>query len=105
MRQSCINWAQIFLTYEIQTEGGLTHIVHQNQLFLLLPKEEDDNCMPLVAALQVEIMGSLGWSPGYAPSEVDMIPEESMRMFWGMPAHRPGQTWWPLDCLTWKKGM
>ena len=67
-------------TYEIQAEGGSTHIVHQNQLFLLLPKEEDDNCMPLVAALQVEIMHSLGQSPGYAPSEADMIPEECMRM-------------------------
>ena len=31
------------LTYEIQAEGGSTRIVHQNQLFLLLPKEEDDN--------------------------------------------------------------
>ena len=68
------------LTYEIQAEGGLTHIVHQNQLFLLLPKEEDDNCMPLVAALWVEIMDSLGQSPGYTPSEVDIIPEESVRM-------------------------
>ena len=29
------------LTYEIQAEGGLTCIVHWNQLFLLLPKEED----------------------------------------------------------------
>ena len=27
------------LTYKIQAEGGSTHIVHQNQLFLLLPKE------------------------------------------------------------------
>ena len=61
------------LTYEIQAEGGSTHIVHQNQLFLLLPKEEDDNCMPLVAALWVEIMDSLGWSPGYASSEAGMI--------------------------------
>ena len=68
------------LTYEIQARGGSTHIVHQNQLFLLLPKEENDNCMPLVAALQVEIMDSLGWSPGYAPSEVGILPEESVRM-------------------------
>ena len=36
--------------------------------------------MPLVAALWVEIMDSLGWSPGYTPSEASMIPEESMRM-------------------------
>ena len=36
--------------------------------------------MPLVAALWVEIMDSLGWSPGYAPSEVDMIPKECLRM-------------------------
>ena len=37
--------------------------------------------MPLVAALQVEIMDSLGQSPGYAPSEVDMgSPEKNMRM-------------------------
>ena len=57
--------------------------------------------MPLVAALWVEIMDSLGWSPGYAPLEVDMVPEENMRMLggvdtcmvWGMPAHRPSQTW------------
>ena len=62
------------LTYEIQAEGGSTHIVHQNQLFLLLPKEEDDNCVPLVAVLWVEIMDSFGQSRGYAPSEVGMIP-------------------------------
>ena len=57
--------------------------------------------MPLVAALWVEIMDSLGQSPGYAPSEVDMIPEENVRMLevvdmhvvWGTPAHRPSQTW------------
>ena len=36
--------------------------------------------MPLVAALWVEIMDSLGQSPGYTPLEVDMIPEECMRM-------------------------
>ena len=36
--------------------------------------------MPLVAALQVEIMDSLGWSPGYAPSEVDIVPKENMKM-------------------------
>ena len=68
----------VILTYEIQAEGGSTCIVHQNQL--LLPKEEDDNCVPLVAALWVEIMDSLGWSPGYAPSEVGMISKECMRM-------------------------
>ena len=68
------------LTYEIQAEGGLTQIVHWNRLFLLLPKEEDDNCVPLVAALQAEIMDSLGQSPGYTPSEVDLVPEENMKM-------------------------
>ena len=36
--------------------------------------------MPLVAALWAEIMDSLGWSPGYAPSEVDIVPKENMRM-------------------------
>ena len=36
--------------------------------------------MPLVAALWVEIMDSFGQSPGYAPLEVDMVPEENMRM-------------------------
>ena len=36
--------------------------------------------MPLVAALWVEIMYSLGQSPGCAPLEVDMVPEEKMRM-------------------------
>ena len=67
------------LTYEIQAEGGSTRIVHQNRLFLLLPKEEDDNCMPLVAALQTEIMDSLGPSPGYAPSELGLVPEEDVK--------------------------
>ena len=66
-------------TYEIQAEGGLTHIVHQNQLFLLLPKEEDDNCVPLVAALWAEIMDSLGWSPGYTPSKAGLIPKECVK--------------------------
>ena len=80
------------LTYEIQVKGGLTHIVHWNQLFLLLPKEEDDNCMPLVAALWVEIMDSLGQSPGYAPSEVDMIPKESVRMLEVVDMHGLGYT-------------
>ena len=67
-------------TYEMQAEGGSTSIVHWNQLFLLLPKEEDDNCMPLVVALQVEIINSLGQSPEYTPLEVGINPEESMRM-------------------------
>ena len=66
------------LIYE--AEGGLTHIVHQNQLFLLLPKEGDDNCVPLVAALQAEIMDSLGWSLGYASLEVGLIPEECVKV-------------------------
>ena len=77
-------------TYEIQAEGGSTHIVNQNRLFILLPKEEDDNCVPLVAALQVEIMDSLGQSPGYTPLEVDMIPEEGMRMLVVVDMHGLG---------------
>ena len=36
--------------------------------------------MPLVAALQAEIMDSLGWSPGYAASEVGLIPKECVRI-------------------------
>ena len=48
--------------------------------FSCVLKEEDDNCVPLVAALWVEIMDSLGQSPGYAHLEVDMIPEECVRM-------------------------
>ena len=36
--------------------------------------------MPLVAALWAEIMDSLGQSPGYAPLEVDTVPEENMKM-------------------------
>ena len=32
--------------------------------------------MPLVSALWAEIMDSLGWPLGYAPSEVALIPEE-----------------------------
>ena len=67
------------LTYEIQVEGGSTRIVHRNQLFLLHPKEEDDNCVPLVAALQTETMDSLGPSPGYAPSESGLVPEEDVK--------------------------
>ena len=68
------------LTYEIQAEGGSTRIVHQNRLFLLLPKEEDDNCVPLVAALQTEIIDSLGLPPGYALSELDLVPKEDVKM-------------------------
>ena len=67
------------LTYKIQAGGGLSHIVHQNQLFLLLPKEGDDNCMPLVAALQAEIMDSLGQSLGYMPLEVGLVPRECVK--------------------------
>ena len=36
--------------------------------------------MPLVAALQTEIIDSLGPPPGYAPSELDLVPEEDMKM-------------------------
>ena len=36
--------------------------------------------MPLVAALQAGIMDSPGPSPGYTPSEVDLVPEESVKM-------------------------
>ena len=36
--------------------------------------------MPLVAALRVEVMDSLGQSPGYAPLEVDTVPEENVKM-------------------------
>ena len=36
--------------------------------------------MPLVAALQAEIVDFLGQSPGYAPLEVDLVPEENMKM-------------------------
>ena len=36
--------------------------------------------MPLVAALQAEIMDSLGPSPGYTPSELDLVPEEDVKM-------------------------
>ena len=53
--------------------------------------------MPLVAALWVEIMDSLGWSPEYAPPEADMIPEESVRMLEVVDMHGQGhahpQTW------------
>ena len=77
-------------TYKIQAEGESTRIVHQNQLFLLLPKEEDDNCMPLVAALWTEIKDSLGLSPGYTPSELDLVPEEDVRMLEVVDTHGLG---------------
>ena len=67
-------------TYEIQAEGGSTRIVHRNRLFLLPPKQEDDNCVPLVAALRTEVMDSLGPSPGYTPLELGLVPEEDMKM-------------------------
>ena len=77
-------------TYEIQAEGGSIHIVHQNQLFLLLPKEGNDNCMPLVASLHTEIMDSLGWSSGYVPSEVGLIPKECVKMLSVVDTHGLG---------------
>ena len=77
-------------TYEIQAEGGLTSFVHQNRLSLLLPKEEDDNCMPLVAALWAEIMDSLGQSPGYTPLEVDIVPKENVKMLEVVDTHGLG---------------
>ena len=36
--------------------------------------------MPLVAALWAEIMDSLGQSPGYTPSEVDLVPKVNVKM-------------------------
>ena len=78
------------LTYEIQAEGGSTHIVHWNQLFLLLPKEEDDNCVPLVAALWAETMDSLGQSPGYASLEADIVPKENVKILEVVDMHGLG---------------
>ena len=46
--------------------------------------------MPLVAALQAEIMDSLGQSPGYAPSEVDIVPKENMKMLVVVDTHGLG---------------
>ena len=46
--------------------------------------------MPLVAALWEEIMDSLGWSPGYAPSEVDIVPKENVRMLEVVDMHGLG---------------
>ena len=48
--------------------------------------------MPLVAALWVEIIDSLDQSPGYAPSEADMVPEENMRMLEVVDTHGLGYT-------------
>ena len=53
--------------------------------------------MPLVAALQAEIMDSLGQSPGYAPLEMDLVPEENVKMLEVVDMHGLGyahpQTW------------
>ena len=46
--------------------------------------------MPLVAALQAEIMDSLGQSPGYVPSEVDIVPEENVKMLEVVDTHGLG---------------
>ena len=48
--------------------------------------------MPLVAALQAEIMDSLGQSPGYAPSEAGLIPKECVRMLVVVDMHGLGYT-------------
>ena len=48
--------------------------------------------MSLVATLWVQIMDSLGWSPGYAPSEMGMIPEECVRMLAVVDMHSLGYT-------------
>ena len=45
-------------------------------------------------------MDSLGWSPGYVPSEVGLIPKECMRMLVVVDMHGLGytcpQTWQDL---------
>ena len=46
--------------------------------------------MPLVAAFQAGIMDSLGESPGYAPSEVDIVPEENVKMLEVVDMHGLG---------------
>ena len=46
--------------------------------------------MPLVAALQAEIMDSLGPLPGYTPSELDLVPEEDMKMLEVVDMHGLG---------------
>ena len=43
--------------------------------------------MSLVAALQVEIMDSLGWSPGYVPSEADHGPQGECENVRGSKTH------------------
>ena len=48
--------------------------------------------MPLVAALWAEIMDSLGLSPGYAPSEVDLVPKENVKMLEVIDTHGLGYT-------------
>ena len=48
--------------------------------------------MPLVAALQAEIMDFLGQSPGYTPSEVDLVPEENVKMLEVVDKHGLGYT-------------
>ena len=46
--------------------------------------------MPLVAALQTEVMDSLGPSPGYAPSEPGLVPEEDVKMLAVVDTHGLG---------------
>ena len=46
--------------------------------------------MPLVAALRAESMDSLGQSPGYTPSEVDLVPEENVKMLEVVDMHGLG---------------
>ena len=48
--------------------------------------------MPLVAALQAEIMDSLGQSSGYAPLEVDLVPKENVKMLEVVDMHGLGYT-------------
>ena len=48
--------------------------------------------MPLVAALQAEIMDSLGWSPRYTPLEGGLIPEECVRILAVVDMHGLGYT-------------
>ena len=48
--------------------------------------------MPLVAALQTEIMDSLGPSPGYAPLELGLVPEEDVKMLEVVDTHGLGYT-------------
>ena len=46
--------------------------------------------MPLVAALWTEIIDSLGQSPGYAPSELDLVPKEDVRTLEVVDTHGLG---------------